>query len=101
MAIWLAANLAAACFAAGPGGSVRYVDDSAPAGGDGLAWATAYRFLHDALVEADSARTIDELRVAQGTYRPDESELSPSGTGDRDATFAVCGFPSASIQKAQ
>ena len=30
-------------------GSIIYVDDDAPPGGDGLSWATAHRFLRDAL----------------------------------------------------
>ena len=31
--------------------SVVYVDDDAPPAGDGQTWATAYRFLQDALAE--------------------------------------------------
>lgn len=64
--------------------SIRYVDDDAPAGGDGLAWATAYTFLHDALASGGT-----EIRVGQGTYRPDRNELNPTGTGDRDARFQL------------
>jgi hypothetical protein len=70
--------------------SVRYVDDSAPSGGDGLAWATAYRFLQDALDEAaDPKQGIDEIRVGAGLQRPDRSAAYPNGTGDRAATFAL------------
>ena len=70
--------------------SVRYVDDNAPAGGDGLAWATAYKYLQDALAEAAaSGGTITEIRVGQGTYWPDQDELNPAGTGDRLATFVL------------
>ncbi len=31
-----------------------FVDDDAPLGGDGLSWATAYRFLQDALDTASN-----------------------------------------------
>ncbi|MCZ6835296.1 MAG: hypothetical protein O7G85_05925, partial [Planctomycetota bacterium] len=72
------------------GGGVRYVDDDAPAGGDGLAWGTAYRFLQDALSEAAaSGGAVTEIRVGQGTYRPDRDEVNQGGTGDRAATFSL------------
>ena len=32
--------------------SIRYVDDDAPAGGDGTTWSTAYKYLQDALAAA-------------------------------------------------
>ncbi len=65
-------------------GVVIHVDDDAPAGGDGLTWGTAYRFLQDALVGlADGT----EIRVAQGVYKPDRNEANPAGTGDRLARF--------------
>lgn len=51
--------------------SVRFVDDSAPPGGNGLAWSTSYNDLQAAITAAaNSAGAITELRVAQGTYRP-------------------------------
>ncbi|MHC4385102.1 MAG: hypothetical protein ACYS0J_20045, partial [Planctomycetota bacterium] len=62
--------------------TVLYVDDDAPAAGDGLTWSTACRFLQDALAGAGAGT---EIRVAQGTYQPDRSEASPGGTGDREA----------------
>ena len=65
---------------------VYHVDDDAPLGGDGLAWDTAYTYLQDALAVAVTG---DEIRVAQGTYRPDQDGLNPSGTGDRTATFTL------------
>jgi len=63
-----------------------YVDDDAPQGGDGTSWATAYAHLQDALSEATSGR---EIRVAQGTYRPDESDAVPGGTGNRSTSFQL------------
>ncbi|MCH8211547.1 MAG: hypothetical protein IIB99_09245, partial [Planctomycetes bacterium] len=70
--------------AAAYGGSVLFVDDDAPSNGDGSTWKTAYRFLQDALANADG---IEEIHVAQGTYRPDRSEANPQGSGDRGASF--------------
>ena len=48
-----------------------YVDDDAPAAGDGTSWATAYRYLQDALTDAAAAEKPVEIRVAQGLYKPD------------------------------
>ena len=70
------------------GGAILFVDDDAPPGGDGLTWDTAYRFLQDALVDA-SGGGINEIRVAQGTYKPDRNEANPDGTGDRLATYQL------------
>jgi len=67
--------------------AVLHVDDDAAPGGDGSSWSTAYRFLQDALAAA--AGNVTEIRVAQGTYVPDRSHASPSGTGDRAATFQL------------
>jgi len=50
---------------------VRYVDDNAAGGGDGLAWGTAYSDLQVALTAAAAPMSgITEIRVAQGTYKP-------------------------------
>ncbi len=67
---------------------VRYVDDDAPPGGNGSDWASAIRFLEDA-IDADDAPGTDtvEIRVAQGTYHPDRTEANAGGTGDRTASF--------------
>ncbi|MGD9688871.1 MAG: hypothetical protein AB7K52_02065 [Phycisphaerales bacterium] len=54
-------------------GAIRYVDDSAPAGGNGQSWNTAYNNLATALQAAVAG---DELRVAQGTYRPGSTRTS-------------------------
>ena len=54
-----------------------FVDDSASAGGDGLAWATAYNDLQSALTQAaalnaDATPTndVDSIWIAEGTYKP-------------------------------
>ncbi|MHC4097249.1 MAG: hypothetical protein ACYSU3_14490, partial [Planctomycetota bacterium] len=59
-------------------GKVIYVDDNASLGGNGQNWATPYRYLQNALGAAVSG---DEIRVAQGIYRPDEDSAHPTGTG--------------------
>jgi hypothetical protein len=67
--------------------SIRYVDDDATVGGDGLAWTTAYRHLQDALWEAGTNGAINQIRVAQGSYAPDQDEGGHVTPGDRAATF--------------
>jgi hypothetical protein len=59
-----------------------YVDAEAAGANDGSSWPDAYNYLQDALMIASAG---DEIRVAQGVYRPDQ------GGGyiqsDREATF--------------
>ncbi|MHC4320402.1 MAG: right-handed parallel beta-helix repeat-containing protein, partial [Planctomycetota bacterium] len=67
-----------------------YVDDDAGPGGDGLTWATAYRFLQDALADAAaSGGLVTEIRVAQGTHTPDRDEAGNITPGDRDVSFQL------------
>ena len=64
-----------------------YVDDDAPAGGDGLSWATAFASLQDALVAADDYLAVDyevNIQVAGGTYVP-TATTDVDGDGDIDA----------------
>lgn len=63
--------------------AVVYVDADASAGGNGASWATAYKYLKDAL---GSNR---EIWVAAGTYYPDQSNANPTGTGSRTSSFAA------------
>ena len=73
-----------------PAGSIRFVDDDAAPGGDGLSWPTAYRFLQDALADAvGAAGSVSEIRVGQGLYHADRDEADPLGSGDRTASFAL------------
>jgi predicted outer membrane repeat protein len=63
---------------------IRYVDDDAAPGGDGLGWTTAYHDLQDALDEARlSAGLISEIRIGGGTYLPDR------GVGDISLRFEL------------
>lgn len=67
---------------------ILYVDnDSAPAG-SGLTWSTALVHLQDALRIATGFKKVGldvEIRVAQGTYRPDLGVQQAAG--DRNASF--------------
>jgi hypothetical protein len=65
--------------------AIWYVDDDAPASvADGTSWHTAFHVLQDAFT---AAKPGDELRIAQGTYRPDQGKgYTP---GDKDASFVL------------
>ncbi len=60
------------------GQTIRFVNATAPQGGNGLTWATAFRRVQDALAVAQPS---DELWVAQGFYTP----AGPGGS--RQAVF--------------
>src|SRR6185503_785510 len=60
--------------------AIRYVDDSAPPGGNGHSWSHAYRSLKTAL---NAAAPGDEIRVGKGTYRP------AGVNGSRTSTFRI------------
>jgi hypothetical protein len=63
--------------------TIIYVDAAAPPGGDGHAWPVAFADLTDALAAAAAGHEPAEVRIAQGTYTPDQ------GTGDRLRSFEV------------
>jgi hypothetical protein len=76
-----------AVFLAAPGavlGRILYVDDDASGPPDGSSWATAFQHLQDALAGAQAG---DEIRVAQGTYYPDEG--AGMEKGERRYCFVV------------
>jgi len=66
---------------------IIYVDAGAGGENNGSSWTDAYNFLQDALADANDSETPTEIRVAAGTYRPDQ------GVGqtlcDRTATFQL------------
>jgi hypothetical protein len=64
---------------------IIYVDDDAEGANDGTSWENAYKYLQDALADANSARKPVEIRVAQGIYKPDQGKNQTPG--DREATF--------------
>jgi hypothetical protein len=54
-------------------GIVIYVDAEADPGGNGSSWGSAYKYLQDALSEANAnGATNYEIWVAEGVYYPDE-----------------------------
>lgn len=64
-----------------------YVDSGASLGGDGTSWATAYKYLQDALHKP--AVDGDEIWLAEGTYKPDQDESGNVAPGDRNACFEL------------
>ena len=86
-------------------GKTIYVDNDANGLNNGSSWTDAYKYLQDALDDANSSakanviasersergnlNNIIEIRVAQGMYRPDESAVEPNGTGNRESTFLL------------
>lgn len=66
---------------------VIYVDSASTADApDGASWSTAYPVLQDALDEANANPGTDyEVRVAEGTYYPDEDGEANDGDGDDEA----------------
>jgi len=88
MTSWMTASAAFVVSHVAGAGTVLHVDDDATLGGDGLTWATAYRYLQDALAIAVAGT---EIRVAQGIYLPDLDEAGGMTPGDREATFTLAG----------
>ena len=71
-------------------GAIWYVDADAPPGGAGTSWVTAFNYLQDALLKVPPPAAGDQIRVAKGTYRPDEkSDWTPGGTSERDKSFEL------------
>ena len=54
-------------------GEVIYVDDDASVGGNDQNWGTAFKYLQDGLADASYG---DEIRVAQGNYKPGGSRTN-------------------------
>ena len=65
--------------------NICYVDADAIGNNNGSSWTDAFNYLQDAL--AAQAKTLCEIRVAQGTYKPDANSSNQSG--DRAATFQL------------
>jgi hypothetical protein len=66
---------------------VIYVDAAAQGTNDGSSWTNAYRYLQDALADADAMAKPVEIRIAQGTYKPDQGIGIKAG--NKEATFRM------------
>ena len=67
-------------------GRIAYVDRDATGANNGSSWADAYNFLQDALMFAAAG---DEIRVAEGVYKPDDFALSDRPNREREETFRL------------
>ena len=68
---------------------IIYVDSTADPCGIGLDWTTAYRYLPDAIADANIFAKPVEIWVAEGTYKPDQSEYDNATAGDSNDTFQL------------
>ena len=68
--------------ASGQSGTIWFVDQSSPLGGDGTSWTNAFQSLDNAI---DAALTNDDIWIATGTYIPTRTD----GVDDRTATFEL------------
>ncbi len=70
-------------------GQIIYVDSDAVGNNDGTSWPNAYKYLQEALADANSSPKPVKIRVAQGIYKPDANSADPNGSGDRYAAFEL------------
>ncbi|MBN2561823.1 MAG: hypothetical protein JXQ75_12920, partial [Phycisphaerae bacterium] len=68
-------------------GRIIYVDDDAAGANDGTSWKDAYVYLQDAQADANEAEKPVEIRIGQGTYRPNEG--AGQTKGDRNSSFRL------------
>jgi len=73
-----------------PANARLFVDASAPSGGNGSSWATAFTDLQSALALAAAAPagTGGEVSVAAGLYRPDQGPGQTAGNADAQFTLS-------------
>jgi len=74
---WTVANFRPSTLTAAPP-SRLYVRPTAPPGGNGASWATAYQDLQDAICVAVQSRgVVTEIWAAAGTYKPNRGVVDP------------------------
>ncbi|UCC96851.1 MAG: MBL fold metallo-hydrolase [Phycisphaerales bacterium] len=76
-------------FLTAAGAKTIYVDADATGANNGTSWADAYTFLQEALADANQAEKPVEVRVAQGTYRPNEGLVAIPEFDWRTVTFQL------------
>jgi len=81
---WLIVPVLLLAMACAAGGQTIFVDANAVGANNGTSWADAYNCLQGALAAASSGA---EIRVAQGTYKPDRGATVTAS--DRTATFQL------------
>ncbi|UCG56697.1 MAG: right-handed parallel beta-helix repeat-containing protein [Phycisphaerales bacterium] len=85
VAIWIVVAVLGSVASAGA--KIIYVDADAPGANNGTSWVDGYKYLQDALADANSAEKPVEIRVACGIYKPDQGIRQTPG--DRTATFQL------------
>gem|GEM_PF-5415858 len=68
---------------------ILYVRQGAATGGNGKSWATAFKYLQDALTFANSNNSVEEIWVAKGVYFPDDDEAGNVTDNDPTETFQL------------
>ncbi|MHC4864383.1 MAG: choice-of-anchor Q domain-containing protein [Planctomycetota bacterium] len=84
---WLIVSMVLLVIGGAANAKTIYVDADAAGSGTGTNWANAYPYLQDALADANTSAEPVEIRVARGTYKPDEG--AGVTDGDREATFEL------------
>lgn len=70
--------------------AIIYVDASVSPNGDGTSWGTAFRYLQDAFdLARQCGQATVEIRVADGTYYPDDADYANVTSDDRTETFTL------------
>ncbi|MBN2182498.1 MAG: hypothetical protein JW715_11350, partial [Sedimentisphaerales bacterium] len=64
---------------------IIYVDDNATGNNDGTSWQNAYIYIRDALDDAYHSYKPVEIRVAQGTYTPDQGVYNYPGDHSQES----------------
>lgn len=64
-----------------------YVDSRAEGSNNGSSWADAYKYLQNAIIEADTTEKPIEILIANGVYKPDQGGGKTSN--DQEATFQM------------
>jgi len=70
-------------------GKIIYVDKDAVGANDGTSWQNAYVYLQEALTAASLSTEPVEIRVAQGTYRPNQGLVAIPEFDWRTTTFQL------------